>query len=483
MKESSLKINALLNIVYKLSNIIFPLIVYPYVARVLLASNMGKISFFTSLTNYMVMLGSLGISTYGIRTVAKVKNSKKELSVVVKELIFINVITTTIIFIFLFVSTFYVTKFQNNFFLLIISCLQILISPLNIEWLYSGLEKYAYITKRAIFFRVVSVFLIFTFVRQKEDYVIYAGIIMFSCVGNYFCNMINSFKYIDFKTKTNVNLKRHLKSIFILFASILAINIYTNLDTVMLGFINGDYAVGLYDVACKAKLVLLSLINAISIVLFPRLSYYLSKNNMKVYKAILSESIIIIFAIAIPMALFFELTAQDVILVLGGDGYLKATLCMQILMPILIISGFSNITGNQILLPHGRDAHYMKAVMAGAILDVVLNIYLMPRYSLYGAAIATLIAEFTQMCIQVYYAKEYLKENLDIKEIIKILNAGILSFICVYIFSCIFKFIPFVNLVIYFIFYMICYLICLILFKVKILMKYFKQLLNFRVKN
>lgn len=95
-KVSSLRKNAFLNIVYKLSSILFPLITYPYVSRILLADNLGRVSFFTSLTNYMLMIGSLGISTYGIRIVAKTRNNKRELSVVVKELLIINLVVTFI---------------------------------------------------------------------------------------------------------------------------------------------------------------------------------------------------------------------------------------------------------------------------------------------------------------------------------------------------------------------------------------------------
>ena len=264
-------------------------------------------------------------------------------------------------------------------------------------------------------------------------------------------------------------MKRHLKAVLILFASILAINIYTNVDTLMLGFIKGDRAVGLYDVACKGKLVLLSLINAISTVLFPRLSYYLAEKDIVSYNKVLKKSISVIMGIAIPLSIFFVIEAKDVVIFLGGNAYEDATLCMQILMPILIISGFSNITGNQILLPHGKDISYMRAVMTGAIVDIILNLFFMPRYSLYGAAFATLMAEIVQMLLQLWQARVYLKDNVDFVELLKIIFACIISTIVIYNLKCTTKFSLIIGLGIYFIIYMIIYLFMLIVFKCKCL--------------
>ena len=468
-KVSSLRKNAFLNIVYKLSSILFPLITYPYVSRILLADNLGRVSFFTSLTNYMLMIGSLGISTYGIRIVAKTRNNKRELSVVVKELLIINLVVTFIASLFLIASIIFVEKFQKNLLLMFISLCQILIAPLGMEWLYGGLEQYEYIAKRSITMKIISLIFIFLFVHEKEDYIIYAAILMLGYIGNYICNFVYSKKFIDYSIKQKWKLKRHLKAVLILFASILAINIYTNVDTLMLGFIKGDRAVGLYDVACKGKLVLLSLINAISTVLFPRLSYYLAEKDIVSYNKVLKKSISVIMGIAIPLSIFFVIEAKDVCLFLGGNAYEDATLCMQILMPILIISGFSNITGNQILLPHGKDISYMRAVMTGAIVDIILNLFFMPRYSLYGAAFATLMAEIVQMLLQLWQARVYLKDNVDFVELLKIIFACIISTIVIYNLKCTTKFSLIIGLGIYFIIYMIIYLFMLIVFKCKCL--------------
>lgn len=467
-KKSSLQKNAILNITYKLSSILFPLITYPYVSRILLADNIGKVSFFSSLTNYMMMVGSLGISTYGIRTIAKVRDNKKKLSVVTKELLSINLAVTCIVSLLLMISIIFIGKFQKNLPLIFISLGQILIAPFSMEWLYAGLEQYEYIAKRSISIKIISLVLIFLFIHKKDDYIVYAAILALGYVGNYVCNFIYSRKFVNYNSKEKLQVRQHLKAVLILFASILAINIYTNVDTVMLGFINDDRSVGLYDIACKGKLVLLSLINAISTVLFPRLSYYLAENDICSYNKVLKKSISTIMGIAIPLSMFFIIEAKDVVIFLGGYDYADAALCMQILMPILIISGFSNITGNQILLPHGKDISYMKAVISGAIVDVVLNLVFMPKYSLYGAAFATLMAEIVQMLLQLWQAKKFLESNIDFLELLKITIACIVATTVTYILRIINSFSVIVNLIFGFIFYIIVYLFMLKIFRTKV---------------
>ncbi len=447
--RSSIKKNALLNIIYKLSSMIFPLIVYPYVSRILLADNLGKVAFFSNVTSYGLLLGSIGISTYGIRAVAKVRDNKAKLSKTVKELFLINSIITGIVLIALAVSLIWVDKFRSNLYLLFISMAQIAIAPLSMEWLYGGLEEYSYITKRAILFKIISLFLIFGFVRTREDYIKYALILAVSSVGNYICNIAFSRKFIYFRVYEKLEFVKHLKPSLTLFASLLAISVYTSLDSVMLGFINGDNAVGLYDMAVKAKTVTLSLINSISGVLLPRLSYYVAQNAKKQYNETLKKSIRIIFMIAIPLTVLFEIEARDVIIILGGNNYIGAVPCMRIIMPILLISGFSNITGNQILIPHGLDKYYTKAVVCGAITDIVLNILLMPRYSIYGAALATLIAEFIQMLVQSYYSRSYLKKRFDMTCMKRIVVSTLIAGIMVCMIKYIFIFHPFINILLY----------------------------------
>lgn len=425
--NSSIKKNIVLNIIYTITNMIFPLITFPYVSRILLSEALGKVSFFTAVSGYAIMMASLGISTYGIRAVAKVRDDRKKLSKVVEELLLINTIITIIVVSILIGSIFWIDKFKDDYELLLINCALVLVTPIGMNWLYSGLEQYGYITKRSIFFKTLSLILVFLFVKDKDDYCIYALITVFSSCASYVCNFIYARRFCDFVAIRELNFTRHYKQTLMLFASILAVNIYTNLDTVMLGFICGDREVGLYSVAVKIKALLLTLVNAISAVLLPRLSYYLSEKKNDEFNRVLKKSIVLILLISLPLTALFIIEAKDSILVLGGNDYIDAVPCMQIIMLILVISGFSNITGNQILLPNGKDSSFMKAVITGAVMDLVMNILLMPQLGCVGAAIATLVAEVAQMTVQIIYSRNYLKNNINWPEMLKVIVSVIVA--------------------------------------------------------
>ena len=422
MKQKTISQNAILNIIYTLTNMIFPILTFPYVSRKLLVESMGRISFYQSVSNYAIMVSSLGISTYGIRAVARCRDNKIRLAKIIHELLIINITGTGIVIVIILIFSFFVDRLRTDSILLLINILLIISAPLGVNWLYSGLEQYSFITKRSIAVKAFSLVAIYVFVKSKEDYSVYALIIALSSITTNIINFIYCRRFISF-LRTEHSYKQHIKPLMLLFSSILAINIYTHLDSAMLGFICDDRQVGLYTVAVYVKSALLTLVNAISAVLLPRVSYFFSKDNQEALFSLLKKSISTIFMISVPLTIFFILEAKDCVLILGGEKYIDSVSSMQIIMPVLLISGFSNISGNQILIPQGKDSFFMKAVVCGACADLILNALLMPRYGCIGAAVATLIAEIIQMSIQMYFARNYIFSNIKKHSIMLIVTA------------------------------------------------------------
>lgn len=473
MENNSIKKNVILNFTYNVINIVFPIITFPYVSRILSVAGLGNVTFFSSIANYSVMVASLGISTYGIRAVSRVKDKKQELSETTFELLVINAIATILVISLLLFSSLFVSKFANEWHLLLINCVLVFATPFGLNWLFSGLEQYSYITKRSIVVKIISLLLVFLLIKKKEDYCIYAGIVSFSGAGAYLFNFFYSKKFISFKGLKNFEFRRHFKPMMILFASSLAISVYINLDTIMLGFINGDEQVGLYTIAVKVKSMLLIAVNAISTVLLPRLSYFIVNNRWDDFQRILKKSLSTITMIAIPLMLFFMIESRDSILFLGGKEFIDATICMQIIMPILLISGISNISGNQILIPMGKEICFMKAVIAGALVDLVLNIILMPLWGCIGAAIATLLAECTQMGIQLYYSKKFIFQAVQLRTIAKVVIAAIIASIITVVTSQIIHFNCIINLTATAIVYFGSYILILLLFREQLMVESF----------
>ena len=476
MEKNTIKKNAFFNIIYNVVNIVFPLITFPYVSRVLMVSGLGKVTFFSSISNYAVMLASLGIATYGTRAISRVRDNEKDLSKTAYELLIINCLATIAVVALLLISSIFISKLFAEPVLLFINCMVVFATPFGMNWLFSGLEQYGYITKRTIAIKTISLLLVFMLVKKPDDYCIYAAILSFSTVGANIINFLYARKYVSFKYVEEREYGKHIKPMLVLFASSLAVSVYINLDTIMLGFITGNEQVGLYTVAVKVKSLLLVAINAISTVLLPRLSYYLANDRWNDFQRILEKSISTIVMISAPLVLFFMIEAKNCVLFLGGTEYLDAAMCMVIVMPILLISGFSNITGNQILIPMGKENCFMKAVISGAIVDLVLNFLLMPRWGCIGAAVATIAAECTQLGIQIYFSRNYVLPAIKWKTIWKIFVSVICAASTIIVFHNMLNYRSVINLFISAVVFFSVYGAMLLLQKEDVLLGYLKDM-------
>ena len=399
-KQKSLKINFIMNAFLTMSSFIFPLITFPYISRILLPEGTGKVSFATSVISYFVILAQLGIPTYGIRACAKVRDNREELSKTAHELLIINIIMCCFSYLILGILLMTVPKFKSEKTLLIIVSLTLLFNTIGMEWLYKALEQYMYITIRSIIFKVIAVIAMFLLVHEKSDYIIYGAISIFASSASNIFNLMNVHKYINLKPIGNYNLKQHLKPVFIFFAISCAATIYTNLDTVMLGFIKTDSDVGCYNAAVRIKSILVSIVTSLGVVLLPRASYYLEHNMISEFYKITKKAINFVFIIAVPLMAYFILFAKEGIFLLSGSAYIGAVKPMQIIMPTLVFIGLTNIMGIQMLVPMGKEKIVLYSEIAGALVDLVINIVLIPRWASAGAAIGTLVAEIIVWIVQ-----------------------------------------------------------------------------------
>ena len=188
----SLKINALLNTLRSVLNIIFPLITFPYVSRILGADNLGIYNFSSSFVSYFILIAGLGINTYAIREGAKYRDNREEISNFSSEVFSINMLSTLIAYILLITILLLFKNLQDYTICIIIFSIQIFFSTIGTEWIYIIYEDYSYITLRSIVFKIISLFLLFVFVKNREDYLAYSAITVFSSLGS---NLLN---YVQF---------------------------------------------------------------------------------------------------------------------------------------------------------------------------------------------------------------------------------------------------------------------------------------------
>lgn len=427
--NNSIKKNAIMNILYSMLNVVFPLITFPYVSRMLSTSGMGVYSFFSSFASYMIIVAAVGISTYGIRCVAVKRKDRDELSKVVCELLMLNLIVTVALIAGLGLLYFVVPQFYSNTVVFALYMIYILSAPFALEWFFAGVEQYDYITKRSFAFKIISLILIFIMVKSADDFIDYIVIMVFSYVISNIVNFCFALRFIKLKTVAIKGLKKHIKPMLILFASSLAINVYTNLDATMLGFISDNTQVAYYAMAVKIKSILLMVVNSLSAVLLPRLSYYIDNGNTVQYQNILKKSVVLVLMMVLPITTFCMVRSEACVVLLGGEQYSQAAVLLTLIMPVLIFSGISNITGNQILLPHNKEKYFMRAVVVGALADLILNIMFISEYGALGAVIATLMAEFIQMSIQIYYSRKIVNYIVDVKGVCQIAGATVTALI------------------------------------------------------
>lgn len=418
MKNNSIKINFIMNAFLTISAFIFPLITFPYVSRILGPSGTGNVSFAISIVTYFALFAQLGIPTYGIRATARVRDDKKLLSKTVQEIFIINVVMSIATYIVFFIVLNCVPQMNTDRLLFIIISSTILFNAIGMDWLFKGLEKYTYITFVSILFKFVALILMFIFIHQKSDYVIYGAISIFAASASNICNFLNVHKYITLKPIGGYEFKQHLRPIGIFFAMSCATTIYTNLDTVMLGFMKDNVEVGYYNAAVKIKSVLLGIVTSLGTVLLPRASYYIENNEIDEFKRISGKAINFVVLISFPLALYFILFAKEGIYFLSGDAYTNAILPMQILMPTLIFIGLTNIMGIQMLIPLGKEKVVLHSEIAGAIVDLIINVILIPIMASAGAAIGTLVAEIVVWIVQYNALRNEVKQAyLNVKYI------------------------------------------------------------------
>ncbi len=407
MKSPSLKHNFMMNALLTMSSFLFPLITFPYVSRILGPAGNGRVAFATSVISYFCMFAQLGIPTYGIRACAKVRDNKIALTRTIQEIFFINMVTSLLTYGVFFVALFTVPQLQADKPLFLIVSSTILFNAIGMEWLYRGLEQYTYITVRSLVFKVIGIVAMFLLVHTKEDYVLYGAVSIFAASASAVCNFFHAHRLIGFRPVGGYQFKRHIKPILVFFAMSCAATVYTNLDTAMLGFMKTDMDVGYYNAAVKIKIILVSIVTSLGTVLLPRASYYAEEGKTDEVLRITKKAMQFVVLVAAPLTLYFMLFARPGILLLSGDAYSGSVLPMQIIMPTLLFIGMTNILGMQILVPLGREKSVLLSTAVGAVVDLILNLLLIPSMSAAGAAIGTVVAEFAVWIVQLILLREW----------------------------------------------------------------------------
>lgn len=414
----SLKKNFIYNAILTMSGYIFPLMVYPYVSRVLGVANIGACNFVDSIVEYFTILSMMGMNTIGIREIAKCKNDQQKLDNVFSQLFSLNTLTTITAIIILIIATNIVPKFAPYKDLLYIGVGKLFFNYMLINWFFQGLENFKYIAARTIFVKILFVISVFLFVKTETDVKLYYFLVALTWAGNGIINFIYAKKYVSFNFTLKIN-KAIIGSFFILGVYWFMNSMYTTLNVAFLGFATNDIEIGYYTTANKLLTVIMTMFTALTSVMVPRVSVALKSNDNSEAKALIRKAINALMLFAIPLIFFVFPFSQELIYLMSGKGYEGATTPLQIMTPLFFLVGYDQIIVLQTLLPMGKDKDILRNSILAASVGIISNIFLTLNFGKNGSAIVLILAELSVLLSSQFCVTKYLGLKIPFKLIIK----------------------------------------------------------------
>lgn len=429
-KKASVKRNYIYNLIYDVLILIVPLITTPYVSRVLAVESVGLYSYTYSIILYFTAFVALGTKSYAIKQVARAEN-RQEISRV-----FWNTFSLRLVVGLFALIVYYgmVCIIGENKEVSLMQSIYIIAVIFDISWFFQGKENFKIIIFRNLLIKVFSVISIFAFVKDNNDLLIYVlALSVPTLLGNlslwgYLRKYLVKISVFDIRPFTG------FKEILVLFIPTLALQIYAAIDKTMLGVLTGSTLEnGYYSQADKIVNLALTVVTTVSIVTLPRISSLFSKKEYEKVNSNMQTTYRFVMFISLPMMLGLCAISDILIPWFLGDKYQKSVILLYVLSCLFPIMGISNITGFQYLVATDRQNYYSFSIATGTAINILLNSLLIPGLKSVGAALATVLAEFFIMIIQLFYIviikKEFTLRQIFGKSWRYVVSAVIMFFI------------------------------------------------------
>ena len=406
----SVKVNYILNLINTGTQMLFPLITFPYVCRVIEADGIGQINFFQSIISYISLFTCLGIPMYAIREIARDRSDVVQMNRTAMEILLLHSMLTLVGYAIVAILCLTVPQIQVNIPLFLILSLTIFFTAIGCEWFYQGIEDFKYITIRGLIIKTVSVVLLFIFVKSKTDLLYYGCYTVFGVLGGNIFNFFRLRKYIHRENIifSELHIKRHIKPVLKVFSFSVVTSIYLQLNTVLLGFLKNALAVGYFAAATKVMQMLLMMSSCLGSVMMPRASHLIAENKEDEFNRLIQKSYDFTLAIALPMTIGLIFCAPSLITALCGVKFEHSILPSQIIAPIILMVAISNVFGIQVLFPKGKINIVTLCCGIGAVADLILNLCLIPFFSYIGTSIAYLGAEVATTVSMYFIGRKYI---------------------------------------------------------------------------
>ena len=419
----SVKKNYLYNLLYQMTSVLLPVLTIPYVSRVLSADGIGINTVTYANTQYFILLGSLGISIYATKKIATIREKKDKLKKTFWEIFSIQ-FTGCLLAYVVFALTLGQSHKYGVFYML--QGFYILAAAVDISWYFLGIENFKNASLRSFFAKIISVILIFIFVKTRDDlwkYILINAGTMF--VGQLIMWFYVGKDMLKVKEIGKLKIAIHIMHILALFVPQIATQVYTVLDKTMIDLFKGAVEAGYYDQSQKIVRILLSVVTSLGIVMLPRIANLFSKDDLNEVKKSLRKAFVVISFLSIPITFGLIGISDKFVPILFGNEFLSVIPLTKISPVLVIIIGLGNVFGTQYLLAIGKNKEYTASVCIGALVNFCFNLLLIPRFAAMGAVIATVSAELSIALIQFWFARVVF-DFTWIKETYKYWVSGIL---------------------------------------------------------
>lgn len=404
--QKSIKRNYIFNTLAQLITMLAPIVVIPYVSRVLLPEGVGIASYSNSIVSYFTLFAALGTATYGQRTIGYSQSNKEERSKCFWEIFTLRLTTSLITLLAYVIYTIFINENRLIYSLLAINIISVIF---DITWFYQGLEEFGKISLIGICCKVLYVVSIFIFVKKFDDLTKY---IFLTSLFALLPNIIMWLPLHKFICKpTGVNPFADIKTVLQMFIPTLAIQVYAVLDKSMIKWITGSYSEnGYYERAENMAKMALMVITSLGTVMTPRISRQFKEGNMTAVKNYVYKSYRFTWFLGIPIMIGLVTVASAFVPIFLGEAFNGSIILLQIFSLLVVIIGLNNVTAMQYLVPVGKQNIFTINVIIGACVNVVLNLLLIKRMGALGACIASVVAELcvtASAFISIFIMKQY----------------------------------------------------------------------------
>ena len=401
----TLKRNLLYNFILSASQIIFPLISIPYISRVLDPAGIGHVSFIDSLTYYFIVIAEFGITTYGIREVARNKKNKAALNKLVSELVSLHLMLSAITLILYSIAISFLYAEIGDWRLLLFSFSFLLMNAFTCEWYFWGMQHFKHITIRTLITRLLGLVALFLLVLQPDDYIIYYGIISITAIVNLAWNYFKMLSVVKINFN-NLDWKKHFRFTKLTYLISLTYSVPLLLDNVLLGLISTSAAVAYYAFAIKIMRMSCALITDSFLVLYPQTVSLIEEKESTKIKQMGSTSFGVVFLFSIPICVGTFFLAEDFTALYFGDDFKAVAFNLQLLSIFPVLKSLSLFLNKQFLMPYDLDKLVLKGLLLGMIVYLVTAIILCYYFGSEGACIALLISEAVVLLCNIYLHKK-----------------------------------------------------------------------------